>query len=35
MLATLPIADALLVLTEWQPYRRLDFDRVRKLLKEL
>ncbi|MQA90568.1 MAG: nucleotide sugar dehydrogenase [Gemmatimonas sp.] len=27
-------ADALLVLTEWQPYRRPDFDRVRGLLKE-
>jgi UDPglucose 6-dehydrogenase len=26
-------ADALLVLTEWQPYRRPDFDRVRSLLR--
>src|SRR5690606_1846554 len=25
-------ADALLVLTEWQPYRRPDFDRIRDLL---
>lgn len=30
----LPGADALLVLTEWQPYRRLDFSRIRGLLKE-
>jgi UDPglucose 6-dehydrogenase len=27
-------ADALLVLTEWQPYRRPDFERVRALLAE-
>jgi UDPglucose 6-dehydrogenase len=27
-------ADALLVLTEWQPYRRPDFDRVKALLKQ-
>jgi UDPglucose 6-dehydrogenase len=27
-------ADALLVLTEWQPYRRPDFDRMRAALKE-
>jgi UDPglucose 6-dehydrogenase len=27
-------ADALLILTEWQPYRHLDFARVRGLLKE-
>jgi UDPglucose 6-dehydrogenase len=27
-------ADALLVLTEWQPYRRPDFDRIRELLRE-
>jgi len=30
----LPGADALLVLTEWQPYRRPDFDRVRQSLRE-
>jgi UDPglucose 6-dehydrogenase len=28
----LPGADALLILTEWKPYRRPDFDRVRSLL---
>jgi UDPglucose 6-dehydrogenase len=27
-------ADALLVLTEWQPYRRPDFDRIRTMLRE-
>jgi UDPglucose 6-dehydrogenase len=27
-------ADALLVLTEWQQYRRPDFDRIRTMLKE-
>jgi UDPglucose 6-dehydrogenase len=27
-------ADALLILTEWQPYRRPDFDRIRSMLKE-
>jgi UDPglucose 6-dehydrogenase len=27
-------ADALLVLTEWQPYRRPDFDRIHSTLKE-
>jgi UDPglucose 6-dehydrogenase len=27
-------ADALLVLTEWQPYRHPDFDRLRELLRE-
>ncbi|HEX6939538.1 MAG TPA: UDP binding domain-containing protein, partial [Longimicrobiales bacterium] len=27
-------ADALLILTEWQPYRRPDFERLRALLKE-
>ena len=27
-------ADALIVLTEWQPYRRLDMERLRSLLKE-
>ncbi|HEX2093826.1 MAG TPA: UDP-glucose/GDP-mannose dehydrogenase family protein [Longimicrobiaceae bacterium] len=27
-------AHALLVLTEWAPYRRPDFDRIRKLLRE-
>ena len=26
-------ADALVIITEWQPYRRPDFDRMRKLLK--
>lgn len=30
----LPDADALLVLTEWQPYRRPDFKRLRALLRE-
>jgi UDPglucose 6-dehydrogenase len=30
----LPGADALLVLTEWQPYRRPDFERIRELLRE-
>ena len=29
---TLPGADALIILTEWKPYRRPDFDRVRALL---
>ena len=29
---TLPGADALIILTEWKPYRRPDFDRVRSLL---
>jgi UDPglucose 6-dehydrogenase len=29
---TLPGADALIILTEWKPYRRPDFDRVRTLL---
>jgi UDPglucose 6-dehydrogenase len=28
----LPGADALIILTEWKPYRRPDFDRVRSLL---
>jgi UDPglucose 6-dehydrogenase len=27
-------ADALLVLTEWSPYRRPDFDRIQRLLRE-
>ncbi|MEJ2218698.1 MAG: UDP-glucose/GDP-mannose dehydrogenase family protein [Gemmatimonadota bacterium] len=27
-------ADALLILTEWQPYRRPDFERMKSLLKE-
>jgi len=27
-------ADALLVLTEWQPYRRPDFDRIKSMLRE-
>ncbi len=30
----LEAADALLVLTEWSPYRRPDFDRIRRLLAE-
>jgi UDPglucose 6-dehydrogenase len=30
----LPGADALLVLTEWQPYRRPDFERVKQLLRQ-
>jgi UDPglucose 6-dehydrogenase len=29
---TLPGADALIILTEWKPYRRPDFDRIRSLL---
>jgi len=29
-----PGADALIVLTEWQPYRRPDLDRVKQMLKE-
>ena len=29
---TLPAADALIILTEWKPYRRPDFERVRSLL---
>jgi len=29
---TLPGADALIILTEWKPYRRPDFERVRSLL---
>jgi UDPglucose 6-dehydrogenase len=29
----LPGADALLILTEWQPYRRPNFERMRELLK--
>lgn len=28
----LPGADALIILTEWKPYRRPDFDRIRSLL---
>ena len=28
----LPDADALIILTEWKPYRRPDFDRIRSLL---
>ena len=31
--AALEGADALLILTEWQPYRRPDFERLRTLLK--
>jgi UDPglucose 6-dehydrogenase len=30
----LPGADALLVLTEWQPYRNPDFERIRGSLRE-
>jgi UDPglucose 6-dehydrogenase len=30
----LPGADALLILTEWQPYRIPDFDRIQQLLRE-
>ncbi|HWV57595.1 MAG TPA: UDP-glucose/GDP-mannose dehydrogenase family protein [Longimicrobiales bacterium] len=29
----LPDADALVILTEWQPYRRPDFPRMRKLMR--
>ena len=29
----LPDADALLILTEWQPYRRPDFSRIRKVMR--
>ena len=28
-------ADALLVLTEWQPYRRPDFQRLKESLREV
>jgi UDPglucose 6-dehydrogenase len=28
----LPGADALIILTEWKPYRRPDFDRIRSAL---